>query len=70
MNRILSFVLGLILITATLGDEIKAKKTESAKITVSESEKKNQERVSINVETTKIERDVLGNFKDAQIVKV
>ncbi|XP_031570141.1 uncharacterized protein LOC116304535 [Actinia tenebrosa] len=70
MNRILSLIFSLILITASLGDDKNIQKSETAKITVSESEKKNQERVEINVETTKIERDGLGNFKDAQVLKV
>lgn len=70
MNRILSLILSLILITATLGDDKNIQKDESAKITLSESEKNESERVEISVETTKIERDGLGNFKDAQVLKV
>lgn len=70
MNRILSLTLSLVLITATLGADKNIQKDETAKITVSESEKQNQERVEISVETTKIDRDGLGNFKDAQVLKV
>lgn len=65
MIRISILIVGAFLVGITLGQEFK-----STKIGVSESSQKNLERVLINVQTTKIEKDDKGNFKDAEILKV
>jgi len=65
MIRLSLLFLGALLLGITQGDDSK-----SAKIKVSESDQKNLERVMINVQTTKIEKDDQGNFKDAEILKV
>lgn len=65
MLRVSVLVFGAFCLGISLGGDIK-----STKINVKESDTKNLEQVSINVQTTKIEKDKLGNFKDAEIVKV
>ncbi|KXJ23770.1 uncharacterized protein LOC110249960 [Exaiptasia diaphana] len=65
MLRVSLLVLGALCLGFSLGGEIK-----STKIKVKETDTKNLEQVSINVQTAKIEKDNLGNFKDAEILKV
>ncbi|KAK3754853.1 hypothetical protein QZH41_011344 [Actinostola sp. cb2023] len=68
MNRASFFILGVFLVGISLGQDVSQFK--SAKIQVSETEKNNMEQVSVSVQTTKIETDKLGNFKDAEMLKV